>query len=104
MLFGSPLRAEISRSGRASPEVRNADRSCDEWTTDLTRYGSRAAVFLALMDHLPGAMASIAVCGIERGLRNASRPRVCRKKRRFPGDGAGRGRPVAFYPAKLYTA
>src|SRR3954471_6984512 len=41
MLFGSPLRAAISRSGSASPEVRKADSSCDEWTTDLTRYGSR---------------------------------------------------------------
>src|SRR5687768_14580655 len=49
MLFGSPLRAEISRSGSASPEVRNADSSCEEWTTDLTRYGSRAAVFLVLI-------------------------------------------------------
>ena len=45
MLFGSPLRAAISRSGRASPEVRNAERSCDEWTTDFTRYGSRPSDF-----------------------------------------------------------
>ena len=37
MLFGRPLRAAISRSGSASPDERNADSSCDEWTTDLTR-------------------------------------------------------------------
>ena len=37
MLFGSPLRAATSRSGNASPDERNADSSCDEWTTDLTR-------------------------------------------------------------------
>ena len=37
MLFGNPLRAEISRSGSASPDERNADSSCAEWTTDLTR-------------------------------------------------------------------
>src|SRR5262245_31728608 len=42
MLLGSPLLAEISRSGSASPVERNADRSCAECTTDLTRYGSRA--------------------------------------------------------------
>jgi hypothetical protein len=42
MLLGSPLRAEISRKGSASPDDRNADSSCDEWTTDFTRYGSRA--------------------------------------------------------------
>src|SRR6185295_9431098 len=41
MLFGSPLRDEISRSGSASPEARNAPSTRDEWTTDLTRYGSR---------------------------------------------------------------
>ena len=37
MLLGSPLRAAISRSGSASPDERNADSSCEEWTTDLTR-------------------------------------------------------------------
>jgi hypothetical protein len=37
MLLGRPLRAEISRRGRASPEVRKAESNCDEWTTDLTR-------------------------------------------------------------------
>jgi hypothetical protein len=37
MLFGRPLLDEISRRGSASPEVRNADSSCDEWTTDFTR-------------------------------------------------------------------
>jgi rhamnose transport system ATP-binding protein len=41
MLFGSPLRAAISRSGSASPDDRNAESSCAECTTDLTRYGSR---------------------------------------------------------------
>ena len=41
MLFGSALRAEISRSGRASPEERKADSTCDACTTALTRYGSR---------------------------------------------------------------
>src|ERR1041385_7242077 len=41
MLLGSPLREEISRSGSASPEVRNADSTCTECTTALTRYGSR---------------------------------------------------------------
>src|SRR5687768_13809330 len=45
MLFGSPLRPEISRRGSASPELRNADSNCDEWTTDFTRYGSRPGVF-----------------------------------------------------------
>ena len=37
MLFGSPLRAAISRSGSASPEVRNAESTREEWTTDFTR-------------------------------------------------------------------
>ena len=37
MLFGSPLRAAISRSGSASPDDRNADSSCDACTTDFTR-------------------------------------------------------------------
>src|SRR4051812_16161202 len=41
MLLGRPLRAEISRSGSASPVERNADSSCAECTTDFTRYGSR---------------------------------------------------------------
>src|SRR5262245_54048063 len=41
MLFGSPLRSEISRNGRASPDVRKADSNRDECTTDLTRYRSR---------------------------------------------------------------
>ena len=45
MLLGSPLRDEISRSGSASPDERNADSSCDACTTDFTRYGSRAAGF-----------------------------------------------------------
>ncbi len=49
MLLGSPLRAATSRRGSASPDVRNADSSCDEWTTDLTRYGSRAPGVLVLM-------------------------------------------------------
>ena len=43
MLFGSPLRAAISRNGRASPDERNADSSCEAWTTAFTRYGSRRA-------------------------------------------------------------
>src|SRR5437867_4489311 len=42
MLFGRPLRDATSRSGSASPDDRNADRTRDEWTTALTRYGSRA--------------------------------------------------------------
>jgi hypothetical protein len=37
MLFGSPLRAAISRNGNASPDDLNADNSCEECTTDLTR-------------------------------------------------------------------
>jgi hypothetical protein len=37
MLLGSPLRAEISRSGSASPDVRKADNSWEEWTTAFTR-------------------------------------------------------------------
>src|SRR3990170_1244714 len=41
MLLGRPLLAATSRSGNASPDERNADSSCEEWTTDLTRYGSR---------------------------------------------------------------
>ena len=44
MLFGRPLRAEISRSGSASPETRKAASTCEEWITDLTRYGSRVLV------------------------------------------------------------
>ena len=42
MLFGNPVRLATSRSGNASPDERNADSNCDEWTTDFTRYGSRA--------------------------------------------------------------
>ena len=45
MLFGSPLRAAISRSGSASPDERNADSSCEACTTAFTRYGSRRAGF-----------------------------------------------------------
>src|SRR3989454_9705871 len=41
MLLGSPLRADTSRRGNASPDDRNADRTREEWTTALTRYGSR---------------------------------------------------------------
>jgi len=37
MLFGNPLRAEISLSGSASPDTRKAESARDEWTTDLTR-------------------------------------------------------------------
>ena len=33
MLFGSPLRAAISRNGSASPDERNADNNCAECTT-----------------------------------------------------------------------
>src|ERR1043165_6496286 len=45
MLFGSPDRLATSRSGSASPDDRNADSSRDAWTTDFTRYGSRALTF-----------------------------------------------------------
>src|SRR5262245_54611597 len=48
MLLGNPLRDEISRSGSASPEARNADSTRDEWTTDLTRYGSRGGEWGAI--------------------------------------------------------
>ena len=41
MVFGNPLRLAISRSGRASPAERKADRIFELWTTDLTKYGSR---------------------------------------------------------------
>ncbi len=41
MVFGNPLRLAISRSGRASPAERKAERIFELWTTDLTRYGSR---------------------------------------------------------------
>src|SRR5437667_7790324 len=51
MLFGRPLRPEISRSGSASPDDRNADSRRDAWTTDFTRYGSRATAW-SLMRHL----------------------------------------------------
>src|SRR5437867_6302084 len=51
MLFGRPLRPEISRSGSASPDDRNADSRRDAWTTDFTRYGSRATAS-SLMRHL----------------------------------------------------
>src|SRR3954452_13299282 len=42
MLLGSPLRPAISRRGSASPDDRKAESSREAWTTDLTRYGSRA--------------------------------------------------------------
>src|SRR5213083_347835 len=48
MLLGRPLRPEISRSGSASPEARNAVSTRDAWTIDLTRYGSRAGVSLGI--------------------------------------------------------
>jgi hypothetical protein len=48
MLFGSPLREAISRNGSASPDARNAESTRDEWTTDLTRYGSRGDVVGAM--------------------------------------------------------
>ena len=48
MLFGNPLRTAISRSGRASPDVRNAESTRVECTTDLTRYGSREATFAVI--------------------------------------------------------
>ena len=57
MLFGRPLRPEISRSGSASPDDRNADSRRDAWTTDFTRYGSRATAW-SLMRHLASAMQS----------------------------------------------
>jgi hypothetical protein len=37
MLLGNPLRAAISRKGRASPVTRKAESTCEEWTTDFTR-------------------------------------------------------------------
>src|SRR5262245_44963734 len=45
MLLGRPDRPATSRSGSASPDDRNAESSCEAWTTDLTRYGSRALAF-----------------------------------------------------------
>src|SRR5215831_9789217 len=42
MLLGRPDRAEMSRSGSASPDERNADSNCAECTTAFTRYGSRS--------------------------------------------------------------
>src|SRR5687767_14746207 len=83
MLLGSPLRAEISRSGRASPDVRNADSSCDEWTTDLTRYGSRAAVFLALMGSPATRFGVLRSAEPDADPRNAGSPTNCRQNRRF---------------------
>src|SRR5262245_28162306 len=70
MLFGSPLRAAISRSGSASPDVRNADSTRDEWTTDFTRYGSRGGFGVIELSH-PAAEArcgcrsrnALLVCG-----------------------------------------
>src|SRR5262245_60681303 len=53
MLFGKLLRCATSRSGSASPDERNAPRMRDEWTTDLTRYGSRGS---------EGVRAFISVC------------------------------------------
>jgi hypothetical protein len=41
MVFGNPLRATISRNGKASPAERKAERIFELWITDLTRYGSR---------------------------------------------------------------
>src|SRR2546428_8733684 len=49
MLLGSPLRADTSRRGNASPDDRNADRTCEEWTTALTRYGSRGGGIFELI-------------------------------------------------------
>src|SRR5215470_153979 len=46
MLFGRPLRPEMSRRGSASPDDRKAVNTRDAWTIDLTRYGSRIAVSL----------------------------------------------------------
>src|SRR5215471_9354730 len=46
MLFGKPLRPEMSRRGSASPDDRKAVNTRDAWTIDLTRYGSRIAVSL----------------------------------------------------------
>src|SRR5215471_15998199 len=44
MLFGRLLRAEISRSGSASPVERNAESSCAACMTDFTRYRSDGPV------------------------------------------------------------
>src|SRR3989442_11606060 len=49
MLLGSPLRADTSRRGNASPDDRNADRTREEWTTALTRYGSRGGGIFELI-------------------------------------------------------
>src|SRR5262245_30741462 len=46
MLFGRPLRPEMSRRGSAAPDDRKAVNTRDAWTIDLTRYGSRIAVSL----------------------------------------------------------
>src|SRR5215471_3328156 len=43
MLLGRLARWATARRGSASPDDRNAARMRDAWTTDLTRYGSRAA-------------------------------------------------------------
>jgi hypothetical protein len=56
MLLGSPLRAATSRNGRASPDDRKADNSCDEWTTDFTRYGSRAGGLVLISGSLAKAV------------------------------------------------
>lgn len=77
MLFGRPLLAAISRSGNASPDDRNAERSCDAWTTDLTRYGSRAAGFAGGAFVTPRIMSG---CFAERNCagRRATRAGRCR--------------------------
>src|SRR5262245_40459832 len=56
MLLGRPLRDEISRSGSASPELRKAESTCDECTTDFTRYGSRAGGFGLMVPAGPGEL------------------------------------------------
>src|SRR5882672_396164 len=64
MLLGSPLRADTSRSGNASPDDRNADRTREEWTTALTRYGSRGGgIFELILSCSRGPPRSLALGG-----------------------------------------
>ena len=76
-LYRSSLRPAISRSGSASPDARNADRTRDEWTTDLTRYGSRALVF--------DSMARLQIAQRVRGSRSRCANRDSRRFSRITG-------------------
>src|SRR5262245_31681641 len=92
MLFGSPLRAAISRSGRASPDDRNADSSCEECTTDFTRYGSRAGRLASVSlttDSLPRSYRKFTEADYVLTFRNAQYGFWCAKRPRSRSEVRG---------------